>query len=384
MAKRVALLTNFIPPYRLTLYKALADRLDDFQIFISTPMEPNRNWIPSWEGLNVTVQKNLTLRRSWNHPHGFSEDLYVHLPYDTLWLLRQYRPDAILSGEMGLRTMQALLYRRLNPTSRLILWATVSEYSEKGRGKLRERLRRSLVPQADAVLVNGQSGARYVSQFGVASEKIFFAPYTTNIAPFLEIPVTKEPQTAYRLLYVGQLVERKGLLQFLSALERWVRVHSERTLEFWLVGDGPLRTRLEEQVCPPNLELRFFGNVRYEKLPEFYKQAGIFVFPTLADEWGLVTNEAMAAGLPILGSLYAQSVEELTIDGETGWTFRPARPEEIDSALSRALSTPLEELETMRRRCRNGITFLTPDFVADQCLEAIRYSADPSTQMEEW
>nr|WP_242541000.1 glycosyltransferase family 4 protein [Phormidium pseudopriestleyi] len=366
------MLTNFIPPYRLPLYKAIADRIPDFQVFISTPMEANRSWTPNWDGLNVTIQKNLTLQRSWKHPHGFSENLYVHIPYDTLWSLRQYRPDVVISGEMGMRTAQALLYRKLNPNSRMILWATVSEYSELGRGKLREQLRRALVPQADALLVNGQSGARYVRQFGVGDPSIFFAPYTTNIDPFLAVPLSRTPLDAYRLLYVGQLVERKGIEPFLSTLERWAKAHPERTLEFWLVGDGPLRSSLEQQVYSSNLRLRFLGNVEYGKLPEVYAQGGIFAFPTLADEWGLVANEAMAAGLPVLGSSYSQSVEELVVDGETGWQFRPDEPEEMYSALDRSLSMPLAQLERMRTKARDRIQYLTPDFVADNILKAIQ------------
>ena len=55
------------------------------------------------------------------------------------------------------------------------------------------------------------------------------------------------------------------------------------------------------------------------------RKVGVLVFPTLADEWGLVVNEALAAGVPVLGSLYSQAVEELVRDGENGWTFRPDR-----------------------------------------------------------
>ena len=373
MTKRVVLLTNFIPPYRLPLYKAIAQRVEEFEVLISTPMEPNRSWQPNWEGLNVTVQKNLTLQRTWRHPHGFSEPLYVHIPYDTIWLLSQKQPDVIISGEMGFRTLQSALYHKFNSQSKLILWATVSEYSEQGRGKLRERLRRWLVPQADAVVVNGQSGARYVSQFGITDEQIFPAPYTTDISPFLSVPLARDIDQAYRLLYVGQLVERKGIEGFLSALVRWGVGHPDRKVEFWLVGDGTLRSTLEQFSVPANLSLRFLGNVPYNELAQVYAQAGIFVFPTLADEWGLVANEAMAAGLPVLGSLYSQSVEELVVEGETGWTFRADRDVEMDSALEKVLATPGEVLEQMRVTARSRIRDLTPDFVADQILQAIRY-----------
>lgn len=373
MKKRVVLLTNFIPPYRLPLYKAVAARVPELQVLISTPMEANRNWQPNWEGLNVTVQRNLTLNRTWRHPHGFSEPIYVHIPYDTISLLYRHRPDIIISGEMGLRTVQSLIYRKLNPKSRLIMWGTVSEYSEQGRGKMRKNLRRWLLPQADAMLVNGKSGFRYVRKFGVPEENIFFAPYTTEISPFVGVPLAREEKQSHKLLYVGQLVERKGVEPFMAIIREWGAKYPERQLEFWLVGDGPLRKTIEEFSLPQNVSLRLLGSVPYTELPQFYRQAGVFVFPTLADEWGLVVNEAMAAGLPVLGSLYSQSVEELVTDGETGWTFRPDRPKEMLAALERAMNAPREELDIMRVKARQASQDITPELVSDRFLDAINY-----------
>ncbi|MGD1807351.1 glycosyltransferase family 4 protein [Dapis sp. BLCC M126] len=373
MVRRVALLTNFIPPHRLPLYQAIAQRVSEFQVFISTPMEANRSWQANWEGLNVTVQKNLTLQRTWRHPQGFSEPLYIHIPYDTLWLLHQYQPDVIISGELGMRSLQAALYRKFHPKTRLIIWATVSEYSEKGRGWLRHQLRRVLLPQADAVLVNGNSGKRYIRNFGISEEKIFFAPYTTNISPFLAVPLSKESEQVHRLLSVGQLVERKGLLPFMTTLGNWSKNNPEKYLEFWIAGSGTLKETLAAQPLPENVKVKFLGNIEYQKLPEVYAEAGIFIFPTLADEWGVVTNEAMAAGLPVLGSLYSQSVEELVEDSVTGWVFRPDNQEEIYSALEKAFGTTKEDLAKMRGMARDRIQYLTPEFVADNILEAISY-----------
>jgi len=190
-SRATVLLTNFVPPYRLPLYKSLADALKSFRIFLSTEMEPSRTWPVAWDGLDVTVQRVLTVRRPWKHPLGFSETVYVHIPYDTLNLLRRHRPDVVISAEFGARTLQAALYRRLNPTTRLIIWACVSEHTEQNRGLLRAWLRRWLLLHADAVLVNGQSGARYIRRFGVSGDKVFLAPYTTDIAPFSAIPLLR-------------------------------------------------------------------------------------------------------------------------------------------------------------------------------------------------
>ncbi len=373
MLRRVALLTNYVSPHRLPIYQAIAQRVSELQIFISTPMEANRSWQVDWGGLNVTVQKTLTLRRTWRHPQGFSEPLYVHIPYDTVWQLHQYQPDIIISDEQGMLTLQAALYRKFHPKTRLIIWATISEYSEKGRGWLRHQLRRLLLPQADAVLVNGNSGKRYIRNFGISEEKIFFAPYTTNISPFLAIPLSKEPHQVHRLLSVGQLVERKGLLPFMTTLGNWGKNNPEKHLECWIAGSGTLQETLVAQPLPENVKVKFLGNIEYQKLPEVYAEAGIFIFPTLADEWGVVANEAMAAGLPVLGSLYSQSVEELVEDGVTGWVFRPDNPDEIYSALEKAVGTTEEDLAKMRGMARDRIQYLTPDFVADNILEAISY-----------
>jgi glycosyltransferase involved in cell wall biosynthesis len=88
------------------------------------------------------------------------------------------------------------------------------------------------------------------------------------------------------------------------------------TLE--LVGDGPEAVRLARVPLPGNVTVRCSGTVAYEQITGAYARAGLFVFPTLAYEWGLVVNEAMAAGLPVLGSVYSQAVEELVRDGVSG------------------------------------------------------------------
>ncbi len=372
--ERVALLTNFVQPYRRPLFQAIAKRLNELRIFVSTPMEPNRPWLPNEQGLDVVHQKSFFITRPWRHPRGFSEDVYIHIPYDTLAQLWRYAPHVIISGQMGFQTLLSLFYRWLRPSTKLILLATVSEHSEQGRGWLRTWLRRWMLPGMDAVLANGESGARYLQRFGVTRERIFFTPYTMDNAPFLALPLERDSKQANRLLYSGQLVSRKGLQPFLAVLQRWCRQNPERNVEFWLLGEGVLRSELERMLLPSNLVLNFVGVVQYDQLPDIYAQCGILAFPTLADEWGVVVNEAMAAGMPVLGSLYSQAVEELVVNDETGWTYRPDQPEEMYEALDRAMKTQPERLDEMRRIARNRIAQLTPDFVAERVMEAISYT----------
>ena len=115
----------------------------------------------------------------------------------------------------------------------------------------------------------------------------------------------------------------------------------------------------------------FLGNVAYQALPEIYGRAGIFVFPTLADTWGVVVNEALAAGLPVLGSVSGQAVSELVIDGQNGWTFHPDHPGSMAAALERCLETPTTTLDDMRRHARRTAMQLTPDYLCDRIADAI-------------
>ncbi len=368
---RVALLTNFVAPYRVPLFQALAQRVGTLRIFVSTRMEANRDWPASWEDLDVVVQRTLTLGRTWRHPDGFSERVALHLPYDTRAELTRFRPDALITGEFGLRSLSALGYARREHCPAL-LWATVSERTEAGRGAVRHLLRRHLLRRVDGVIVNGESGARYIRRFGVPEDRIFRVQQPVAVSTFDAAPGTRAPGDAWTLLSVGQLTERKGLTLLLAAAARWADRHPHRRLRLVIAGMGPLRPALETARRPPNMELSLLSSLPYHEMPAVYARAGILAFPSLADEWGLVVNEALASGLPVLGSVHAQAVEELVQEGRTGWLFRPEQPEAFDRALERALDTPAGVLEGMRQAARARISTLTPESAADRIAAALR------------
>jgi glycosyltransferase involved in cell wall biosynthesis len=369
---RVALLVNFVPPYRVPLFKALQALVGQLRVFVSTPMEPNRTWPVEWGGLDVVVQRNLTVRKRWRDGASFTEVGYIHFPYDTLAQLRRFKPDAIVSSELGLRTVLAAIYKVFHPGVRLIVWATISERTEGHRGSLRGWLRPALLKCADMVLVNGASGARYISALGVPDHRIVRAPYTTDVAAFHVGGVrSRSAEGCTRLLFTGMFVERKGLLPFLEVLRDWAVDHPARHIEFDIVGDGPLRMALTEFAAVANLQVRVLPAVPYAQLPDLYASADIFVLPTLADEWGVVINEAMAAGLPVLGSCHSQAVEELVTDNHAGWTFRPEQRDTVYGAIDRALGSTLDERQRMGAVGSQRVFQLTPAIVARRIAETL-------------
>jgi glycosyltransferase involved in cell wall biosynthesis len=371
VAIKTALLMNFIAPYRVPLFEALRDRLNALRIFISTRMEADRPWVTDWHDLDVVVQKTLTVPYRFGKAGSFVRQLYLHFPYDTLPQLWRYKPDVIISGEFGLRSLQVALYRRFRPKSRLIIWATLSEHTEKNWGRFRLALRHFILHAADGVIVNGASGARYISGVGF-SGPIFTMNQPIDVRRFTELPLTRPAEDARRLIYCGRLIGLKGVQEFQNELAAWATRHPEQTVDMLWVGDGELRGALQSAPVPANLRQHFVGNVAYDSLPEVYRTSGALVLPSLIDEWGLVVNEAMASGLPVLGSIYSQAVEELVVNDRTGWQFDPLQPATISHALDCFFDTPDEALLTMQVAARACALAITPERAAEQMRMAVQ------------
>src|SRR5690348_11392627 len=106
---RIVFLTNIVAPYWKSIFDALSPRYNHMRVLLSTQMEPNRHWEVDWSGLDVLVQKTMTLRRRWRHPNGFAEPLFLHLPLDTVKQLRSFGAQLVISSEIGFRTLLALV-----------------------------------------------------------------------------------------------------------------------------------------------------------------------------------------------------------------------------------------------------------------------------------
>ena len=370
---RVVLLMNFVAPYRVPLLEALRDRVGKLRVLISTPMERDRSWEPQWGTLDVVVQRNVTVRRPYKDAFGFSRPLEIHVPYDTLGQLVRYRPYAVISGELGARSLQAALYKLIRPRVPFLIWATLSEHSERGWGRMRQRLRRFILGRADGVFVNGESGARYIARFGVPDDRIFRLNQPVDVATFAAQRRERADEACSRLLYVGMLIERKGLLGFATSVAEWAWANPERQIEMWWLGEGDLAERLRAFAFPPNVSQRFLGALPYAEVAPVYAQADLLAFPSLLDEWGLVVNEAMASGLPVLGSCYSQAVEELVTEGVTGWIFDPLSADSMPAALERALNAPADTLPAMREAARRRIMGLTPSSAGERMARAVQH-----------
>ena len=367
----VAVVTNFIAAHRAPVYRELNRRVRRLTILLSTPMEANRRWQPDWEGLDVVVQRTTTIPQVLRHRAGFNDLTYVHIPWDTVGQLRRLQPDVVLSAELGVRTVFSAVYTSLLSRAPLVIWCGLSEHTEQNKGHLRAWMRRRLLKRAAAVVINGESCGRYLAGLGLPREKMFRLHYSCLPDLFDGGSTARSTDDAYRLLTVGQLIDRKGLMQMIESLDRFARRHPLREIHWTLAGNGPLEADLRGFPAATNLHLDLVGHRNYSELADLYRRAGIFVFPSFSDDWGISVNEAMTAGLPVLGSTYAQSVDELCREGQTGWRFRTNRPDEMDRAVAAALGAPPEQLDRMRAAARECVSDMTPARGAEELVAAL-------------
>ena len=366
---RVALLTNFVAPYRVSLLEALAARVGHLRVFVSTRMEPDRAWQPEQGSLDLVVQRTLTVRSRHRRPGGISQSLFIHVPWDTLAVLLRYRPRLVITGEMGMRSLLAAVYRRMRPNSRLILWATLSEHTEKDWGWIRGALRRAILTSVDAVLVNGPSGRRYIGSLSPGlPTHVVHQPVPAE--PFAAVPLYRRPEDQRRLIYSGRLIAQKGVFKLQQGLAARAAAYPGERIDITWAGDGDARGALQDTCLPANLHQCFTGHLDYPRLAGCYASSGALVLPTLFDEWGLVVNEALASGLPVLGSIFSQAAEVMIEDGVTGWLFDPTRPDSVQTGLDRFLTTGEGPLAAMRAAARRRALQVTVAGAVDRILAA--------------
>jgi len=150
-----------------------------------------------------------------------------------------------------------------------------------------------------------------------------------------------------------------------------------------LLGDGPLRSSINNQLSTLNLQnhVPLPGFKQYPELPVYYGLASAFIHASTTEQWGLVVNEAMASGLPVLVSNRCGYAIDLVQDGRNGFTFDPYDVEALAQLMLRLTETPKHRLAEMGDASREVIANWGPVRFPDGLARAIQAALDaPSIQ----
>jgi glycosyltransferase involved in cell wall biosynthesis len=392
----VALLTNILSPYRLPVYRDLAET-PGWQLRVLVGAQSNRDWERAYAGAHERGSRVLDVEvvRSWAFRHravthnagNAAQSVEIQLPIGALEALWRFHPDVVVSSELGARTALSALYARLAGVP-LVIWSYQSRAWAATASRARRAWRRALLARADAVVGMGIQAREVLRALGVPDARLFDAPnahdhenLTAALAGCdalaLRAALPAELGCRERVaLVAGRLVSAKGVRPLLAA---WRELDPELrdawTLLF--VGDGPLRADIEAAAAAsaPG-EILCSGAVLASDMVNFYDGADLLVFPSLGDPWGLVVNEALACGVPVLCSQLAGCADDLIHPGANGWRFDPLDAAGFRRALGAALTCP--DLDRMGRNGRDLAKRFAPEIMAAGLRRAVLHAAQLS------
>ena len=234
-----------------------------------------------------------------------------------------------------------------------------SRAEDAPRHRLAEWIKRQIVAGFSGALVAGTAHRDYARALGVPVANIetgYDVVDNAHFAAGAEAARAAERRVrtglgvpAAYFLVSARFIEKKNLSFLLDAYSLYREQFSRAPLDLVIIGDGPLRATLEAQRRALGLEahVQLPGFIHYDSLPAYYGLATALVMPSITDQWGLVVNEAMASGLPVLVSTGSGAAQDLVAQGMNGYTFDPSRTDDLAQqmvALSDASAAQIKEM----------------------------------------
>jgi glycosyltransferase involved in cell wall biosynthesis len=356
---RVALLTTYLAGYRVPLYERLHER---YGVEVLCYGGGDR-YVPAWfTDLDAQLDAAPFPARR------------IGGAVDALRLGRAY--DAVIAPFAGGAVLPAAYFG----ARRFVMWASVWAEPKSFRHAVARPVIHRIYRQADAVVAYGEHVRRFVAEIRGHDDDVFIAPQ--SVEPWLfgravgvdEIAgfrAAHELGDGPLVLYVGRLVGTKG---FDVLLEAWGAFDATLVV----IGDGPLADRA--RAAP---RTRFLGPLAREALPVAYAASEFALLPSVPtplfqEPWGLVCNEAMHQGRPMIASSTVGAVAGgLVVDGVNGLVVPPADAGALATAISRLLADPARR-DRLGAAAREAVVPYTYDAMADAFGAALATAIKPS------
>ncbi len=277
-------------------------------------------------------------------------------------LLGQHRPAVVVTVGWADRAYRRLLLAAQARGLPLVM-VSDSRRADRPRPWWLEQPKRCLLRCHSAALVAGRESRAYLEELGFPARAIH-QPWDVVDNRFFAA-ATATPLQPPRLLCIARFVPRKNHRLLLQAYGAYQAAGGGWGLQ--LVGDGPEEPLVRQTIArlPDPCRVSVLPFQQLEDLRRLYATASGFVLPSLVDQWGLVVNEAMAAGLPVLVSRGAGCAVDLIDEGTTGWSFDPGDPEALTQLLHQLEALPPDRRERLRQAAAARLSRFDPEAFAD-------------------
>jgi len=341
---RIAVVFHHIGPYHHARLNTAADRLS------VTGFEWSAKGYDAWGAAESPARY---------HKVSLFPEATAHCPGNAklkqaFWTaLEQARPDVVAVNGWNnfgsLISVNCCVHRGIP-----VVVMSESSRQDEHRTSWKEAIKRRIAGLYSAALVGGQRHVEYLAQLGMPRERIFTGYDVVDNEYFRQkAEEVRSQRSEVRQKYAlaenyflasARFIEKKNLARLVQAYAEYRRrseVRSQKSevgndkapWDLMVLGDGPLRETLNSQLSTLNLNehVHLPGFKPYDELPVYYALANAFVHASTTEQWGLVVNEAIASGLPVMVSDRCGCAPEL-VNGN-GFTFDPTNENELATRL---------------------------------------------------
>lgn len=363
---RVLFVTNLPSPYRVDFFSELGKKCD-LTVVYERKKANDRD--ERWTGKAQKTYKEIFLKGiPVGNDNSLSLDLFHHLKGD--W-------DIVVFGMYSTFTsIMAIIWMRI---WRKRFFISTDGGFVKKESKIKFLLKKSIISSASAWLAPGENAREYLCHYGALNKKIYPYPFTSlSCSEIREKPLTDEEKKKAKkdigaedsliILYVGSFFFGKGLDILYNALNY---IHKER---FFLYIVGGSKEQFIQCINESNKEIP--SNIvivpftEKKDLIKYYDAADIFVLPTRGDVWGLVVNEAMARGLPVITTYQCGAGLELIESGVNGYLVESNEAKSIADKINEMQQ---EKISEMSQNCLNIISNYTIEKMVESHIYAFTH-----------
>lgn len=344
---KVLFMTNVPSPYRLAFFNELG-KLCDLTVTFEGKKATDRD--DKWVGEESKTYNSIFLKGK----RTASDQFFCP---DIVKVIKQKFDHIIVSNYSSATSMLAIEYMRFH---KIKFWIEADGgLISKVEKHYKYIFKKHFIGSADAWLSSGKITAKYFEHYGAQDKKIFLYPFSSlKKEDILNAPVSADEKLKLRVelgilkdsnqdnnsyeekifLSVGQFIYRKGYDVLLKA---WKYIGNNAKL--YIIGAYPTADYLQLINSLSLKNVNFVGFKTKEELKKYYRASDIFVLPTREDIWGLVINEAMSNGLPVISTDRCVAAMELVRPGETGEIIPSDNIECLAKAMKNALTANYDQ-----------------------------------------
>jgi 1,2-diacylglycerol 3-alpha-glucosyltransferase len=291
-------------------------------------------------------------------------------------VLNQTRPDVIaIAGYARPAMLCALLWSIWNRKPAILFSA--SNENDAPRIWWREMFKSLLIKQYRAALAGGEPQKRYLLKLGMPADAVFVGYDVVGNNSFHPKHIKSLPRPLNKpfFLTINRFVPKKNLGFLISCYAAYRQIAGNKAWDLVICGDGPLRPQIEQQISDLSLEewTHLPGFLQQDEMLPYFAHAGSFIHTSTQEQWGLVVNEAMAAGLPVLVSNRCGCFEDLVLEGINGFGFDPENQQELTQLMLK-ISLEAVNIEAMSQASLQHIQKYSPEYFAQNLMQAVKYS----------